>query len=320
MKTIINVCLGNIYSHITLILRRQTLKQSKLLSCMRDFPVKMIMYIYILSHLRLYVVHIVNINIILMSRSHNANSAAYRFFLSSPPHRKTTFFKQLETTNAPLNESDIGDTDSDCVSTMSLSCNPPDGSSRRQSQPCTRSPFSSFNFSKFSRSQNSPCGSTASTACFTPVKPSRLPCAADNDTFSETDTFSEPDQVSVLEASEAETLNGALNGDGDLLASQRTSLYSIDTDDVEFSLLESDVSSQQSVDSPSMLSATTSFSRTDSQPRSLLDKSRKCQSVSSFFEKQGQFSYASERVPSMGDPCTVGSSQGSGISDRVRNE
>ena len=130
--------------------------------------------------------------------------------------------------------------------------------------------------------------------------------------------------MSILEASEAETINGALNGDSDLLASQRTSLYSIDTDDVEFSLLESDVSSQQSVDSPSQLSA--SFSRTDSQARSLQDKSRKCQSVSSFFarEKQGQFSYASRRpaegIPSTDDPFTVGSSQGSCISDRVRNK
>ena len=63
-------------------------------------------------------------------------------------------------------------------------------------------------------------------------------------------------------------------------------------------LLESDVSSQQSVDSLSLLSATASFSRTDSQPRSLLDKTRKCQSVSSFFarEKQAQFSYASVRL------------------------
>ena len=226
-----------------------------------------------------------------------------------------------------MNDSDIGDAGSDRGSTISSSCHPPDGSSSRiQSQTCMRSPFSSFNYGKFRSSQSSPCGSTASTACFTPVKPTRLSCPTEPDTFSETDTFSEPDQASVLEASEAETPNGALCGGSELSASQRTSLYSIDTDDVEFSLLESDVSSQQSVDSPSLLSASTSFSRTDSQSRSLQDKPRKCQSVSSFFsrDKQGQFSYSpgasTEGLLSINDPCTAGSSQGSGISDRVRKK
>ena len=216
-------------------------------------------------------------------------------------------------------ESSDGDQGNNTI--PSLPHHPP-GGSRLQLQKDSRSPFSSFSFSKFHSSQDSPCGSTASsqsTARFIPVKPTKLACP------DETDTFSENYHSSVSEENQSEVDNKIGHSvDSDLSQSQRPSLYSIDTDDVEFSLFETDISSQQSVDSPSLLSVSKSFSRADSQPRPSQD-TRKCPSMSSFFatERQGQFRYTpgrvNEKLHSAGDLSAFGSNHSSSNNEKVNN-
>lgn len=247
-----------------------------------------------------------------------------RFFVSSKPHHKTPFFKQLDTADVSTHDSEDDDSDGDHGNTVSSHHCPPDGG-RPQPQKDTRSPFSSFTFSQFRSSQDSTCGSTASSqqsTRFIPVKPTKLACSDETDTLSDTDAFSETGQsLSERNVPEVDNRKGDAF-DSELSVSQRTSLYSIDTDDVEFSLLETDVSSQKSVDSPSLLSVSRSFSRTESQPRSLQDKARKCPSVSSFFtsEKQGRFSYTpgrtNEKCHSAADLSAFASSQSSSNSQR----
>ena len=151
------------------------------------------------------------------------------------------------------------------------------------------------------------------------MKPTKLPCP------DETETFSETDHSSVSEENQSQVDNKVRQSvDSDWSQSQRPSLYSIDTDDVEFSLFETDVSSQQSVDSPSLLSVSRSFSRADSQPRPSQD-TRKGPSVSSFFatDKQGQFRYTpgrvKEKLHSAGDLSVYGNNHSSSNTEQVNN-